>query len=180
MIDEAYAEFAGYSVSKLAPKLENLLVLRTFSKAFGLAGLRVGYAVGNPKMIEALEAIRAPFNVNSLAQAAAVAALGDRRYLRKVLKAIEGGRVYLSRELSKLGLRVLPSDANFLMVDVGTIGMSAPEFCDFLAERKILVRDLSSFRGAGSSYVRITVGTPQQNKKLVDALKNFKEGKKWS
>ena len=178
VIDEAYAEFAGYSVSKLAPELENLLVLRTFSKAFGLAGLRVGYAIGNPKLIEALEGIRAPFNVNSLAQAAAVAALGDRRYLRRVLNAIGGGRVYLRHELQKLGLRVLPSDANFLMVDVSTLGMSAPEICDFLAERKILVRDLSDFRGAGPNYVRINVGTPRQNKKLVYALKNLKGGKK--
>ncbi|MBU2652619.1 MAG: histidinol-phosphate transaminase, partial [Bacteroidetes bacterium] len=118
IIDEAYAEFAEYSVTRLAPKQKNLLVLRTFSKAFGLAGLRVGYAVGNPKLIEALEGIRAPFNVNCMAQAAAVAALRDKRYLCKVVAMIKQGRAYIRRELTKLGFKVLPSDANFLMVDV--------------------------------------------------------------
>lgn len=180
LIDEAYAEFAGYSVAKLAAKLDNMLVLRTFSKAFGLAGLRVGYAVGDPELIEVLEGIRDPFSVNSLAQAAAVAALEDRGYLHKVLNAIKGGRAYLRLELLKLGMRVLPSDANFLMADVSTLGVSATEFCDSLAERNILVRDLSGFRGAGRSHVRITVGTPRQNEKLVQTLENLSGGEKWS
>lgn len=177
IIDEAYAEFAGYSVVRLALKQKNLLVFRTFSKAFGLAGLRVGYAVGNPKLIEALESIRAPFNVNRMAQAAAVAALLDRRYLRRVVAAIRRGRAYIRRELVKLGFKVLPSDANFLMVDASPLGLGAPELCDFLAKRKIFVRDLSNFRGAGSSYIRITVGTPRQNERLVGALKKLKGGR---
>ncbi len=176
VVDEAYAEFAGYSVAKLAVGRKNLLVLRTLSKAFGLAGLRVGYAVGNPNLIEPIERVRAPFNVNRLAQAAAVAALRDQRYLRKVVAMIKSGRTYMRRELTKLGLKVLPSDANFLMADVSPLGASAPELCDFLAERKIFVRDLSGFRGAGSKYVRITVGTPRQNRQLVLALKKFKRG----
>lgn len=178
IVDEAYAEFANDSVAKLAAKMGNLLVLRTFSKAFGLAGLRVGYAVGNPKLIEALEGIRAPFNVNRLAQAAAIAALRDKRYLRKVVARVRRGRTYLRRELTKLGFRVLPSDANFLMVDVGPLGLDSSEVCDFLAERKIFVRDLSNFRGAGPNYVRITVGTPRQNERLVGELRKLKGGVK--
>jgi histidinol-phosphate aminotransferase len=177
IIDEAYAEFAEYSVARLAPKQKNLLVLRTFSKAFGLAGLRVGYAVGNPKLIEALEGIRAPFNVNRVAQAAAVAALRDKRYLCKVVAMIKQGRAYMRRELTKLGFKVLPSDANFLMVDVSPFGLDASEICDFLSERKIFVRDLSNFRGTGSNYVRITVGTPRQNGRLVGALRKLKGGR---
>ena len=173
IIDEAYAEFAGYSVAKLAARTGNLLVLRTFSKAFGLAGLRVGYAVGNPKLVEALESIRAPFNVNRLAQVAAVAALRDKRYLRRVVAMVGRGRIYIRRELTKLGFRVLPSDANFLMVDVSPPGLNASGVCDFLAERKIFVRDLSNFRGAGPDYVRITVGTPRQNERLVKAIKQL-------
>ena len=175
IVDEAYAEFAGYSVAKLATKTGNLLVLRTFSKAFGLAGLRVGYAVGNPKLIGALEGIRAPFNVNRLAQAAAFAAMRDKRYMRGVVARVRRGRTYMRRELAKLGFLVLPSDANFLMVDVESLGLDASEICDFLAKRKIFVRNLSNFRGAGSNYVRITVGTPRQNERLVKAIEKLKE-----
>jgi histidinol-phosphate aminotransferase len=176
VVDEAYVEFAGYSVAKDAARRENLLVLRTFSKAFGLAGLRVGYAIGSPELIEALEQIRAPFSVNSLAQAAAIAAIRDRRYLRGVITKIQKGRTYLRRELSRLGMRVLPSDANFLMVDVTPLGTDAPALCEFLAKKGILIRDLSKFRGAGSSWVRISVGRPEQNERLVAALKKFKRG----
>jgi len=174
IVDEAYAEFAGSSVSREAARRKNLLVLRTFSKAFGLAGLRVGYAVGNPELISALERVRAPFNVNSLAQAAAVAALEDRRYLRKVIALVRKGRAFLKRKLTALGARVLPSDANFLMANVSVLGTGAPELCEFLAKRGIMIRDLSKFRGAGREWVRITVGTPEQNEALIKAIKQFK------
>jgi histidinol-phosphate aminotransferase len=154
-----------------------MIVLRTFSKAFGLAGLRIGYAIANPKITEALEEIRPPFNVNRLAQVAAIAALRDRRYLTKVIKTVRGGRDYLRRELSKLGARVLPSDANFVIVDITPLGAEAPELCEYLARKKILVRDLSGFRGAGARWVRITVGTPRQNEELILTLKKFKGGR---
>jgi histidinol-phosphate aminotransferase len=180
VLDEAYVEFAESSAAKFAAKEKNLVVLRTFSKAFGLAGLRVGYAVGNPKLVEVMERVRAPFNVNRLAQAAALAALEDLPYLRRVVSAIKRGRAYLFGEFGKVGLGVLPSEANFLTVDVSRWGMKSKKFCDLLARRGIFVRDLSAFKGAGENYVRITVGTPQQNKKLVVELKKLKEGKKWS
>jgi histidinol-phosphate aminotransferase len=176
VVDEAYAEFAGYSVVGWVKKFDNLIVLRTFSKAFGLAGLRIGYAICSPELSEALERVRAPFNVNRLAQAAALAALRDKAYLRKVVNTVRKGRTYIRRELSKLGLRVLPSDANFLMVDVTPLGADAPSLCEFLAERGILIRDLSRFRGAGSRWVRITVGTPRENELLISAIKQFEGG----
>jgi histidinol-phosphate aminotransferase len=177
--DEAYVEFAGNSIAKLAPKFKNLLVFRTFSKAFGLAGLRIGYAVGNPKLIEVLESIRAPFNVNRIAQVAAVAALSDKAYMHRVVSAIRKNRAYLRRELSKMGLRVLPSNANFLMVDSMSLGTDATKLCDYLASEGILIRELSNFKGAGPRWVRISVGKPEQNEKLVNSIKKFKGGKKW-
>lgn len=177
IIDEAYVEFDGRSVAKLAPKFKNMLVFRTFSKAFGLAGLRVGYAIGNPKLIEVLESIRAPFNVNRIAQVAAVAALSDKAYMYRVVSAIRKSRTYLRRELSKLGLRVLPSNANFLMVNVTPLGTDATKLCDYLAREGILIRELTNFRGAGPRWVRISVGKPEQNEKLVNAIKNLKEVK---
>lgn len=178
IVDEAYVEFGGRSVAKMAPRYDNLLVLRTFSKAFGLAGLRVGYAIGDPELIKVLESIRAPFNVNRIAQVAAVAALRDVAYMRKVVSAIRRDRAYLRRELTKLGLRVLPSDANFLMADVTPLGINAPKLCDLLARKGVLVRELSNFRGAGPRWVRITVGKPEQNQKLVNIMKQIKGGRK--
>jgi histidinol-phosphate aminotransferase len=174
VIDEAYVEFAQASVVKDVKRMKNVLVLRTFSKAFGLAGLRIGYAVGNPELIRVLERIRAPFNVNRIAQTAALAVLEDLRYMKRTVKKIKIERERLRRDLSGLELRVFPSEANFLMVDVGTWGLSAPEFCDHLAKEKIFVRDLSGFRGAGSSFVRITVGKPRENEKLLNAIKRMR------
>lgn len=176
VLDEAYVEFAGYSIAKIAPKFKNLLTLRTFSKAFGLAGLRVGYAIGNPKLVGVLESIRAPFNVNRMAQVAAVTALGDLAYLRKVVGAIRKDRAYVSRGLSRIGLRVLPSDANFLMADATPLGMDGTKLYDRLARYGVLVRELSNFKGAGPRWVRITIGKPEQNERLLTAVKKIKGG----
>lgn len=177
VVDEAYAEFSGYSVLDWTDAYDNLIVLRTFSKSFGLAGLRVGFAVGSPRMVEVLERVRPPFSVNRLAQRAAVAALGDEDFLQRTINLVKEGRSYLQSELSDIGLRVLPSDANFLMASSCPLGTNAPQFCEYLAQRRILIRDLSGFRGAGSKWVRITVGTPEENRQFIDALKEFRRGK---
>ncbi|MBA7688235.1 Histidinol-phosphate aminotransferase [subsurface metagenome] len=134
--------------------------------------------MGNPKLIEILEMIRAPFSINTLAQAAAIEALRDKRYLRKVVTKVRKGRAYLCCVISNLGMRVLPSDANFLMVDVSPLKTDASQICEFLAKRNILIRNLSNFRGVGTRWVRITVGTRPQNEKLVQTLKKFKGGRK--
>ncbi len=175
ILDEAYVEFASYSAIEFLKDFKNLIILRTFSKAFGLAGLRIGYGIGDEDLISALELIRAPFSVNVLAQVAATAALCDGAFLQRVQNLIKTERKNLITGLEGLGMRVLPSDANFVMVNATTIGMSAPELRDKLAKRGILIRDLSGFKGAGPDWVRITVGTPRQNKRLLEALKNVKE-----
>ncbi|KXB00458.1 hypothetical protein AKJ42_00780 [candidate division MSBL1 archaeon SCGC-AAA261C02] len=176
IVDEAYAEFSDYSVVDWTKSYENLLVLRTFSKIFGLAGLRIGYSIGGPKVIKALEGIRPPFNVNRLAQSAAIAALEDEEFVQEVKNMIITGREYLQEELSKLDFRVLPSDTNFLMVGLENLEADAPKVCDYLDENGILVRDLTNFRGAGPNWIRVTIGKPDQNERLIDALKMFKEG----
>lgn len=176
IVDEAYVEFDGESVVNLTGRYDNLLVLRTFSKAFGLAGLRAGYAVGDPKLIGAIDAIRAPFNLNRMAQAAAAEALRDREYLKYVVDEIKKGREWLKKELEGIGFKVLPSRGNFLMVNVNPLGMNGREVCDYLAKRGVLIRELTDFKGAGPEWVRITVGTPRQNSALVGALKKLKEG----
>jgi len=175
VVDEAYAEFAGYSAAKLVQKYENLIVLRTFSKAFALAGVRIGYAIASRDVISILEKIRAPFNVNRIAQAAAAAALRDIGYLKKIVEKIKKEKKYLRDELLKLGIRVFPSDANFLMADVSYFAGDASTICNFLERKRIFIRELTNVKGAGRNYVRITVGTPQQNKKLIFALKKIKK-----
>jgi histidinol-phosphate aminotransferase len=177
VVDEAYVEFDDGSVARWAVRRDNVIVLRTFSKAFGLAGLRIGYAVGAPELIGVLERLRAPFNVNRIAQAAALAALADVDYVKRVVQKVKRERERLYRGLLKFGLEVIPSRANFLMANVRSgLGLSAPQFCDELAKRRIFVRDLSSFRGAGLDWVRISVGKPVENEKLLNAIEGIKGG----
>ncbi len=170
IVDEAYGEFADYSVVDWTNEYDNLIVLRTFSKVFGIAGLRIGYGVAKNEIAMALERVRPPFSVNRLAQAATEAALGDEEFLEKSKKTIINERERLSQELSELGFKVLPSDANFLMMSPIPLGLDASDICDYLSEEGILIRNLSGFRGASDEWVRITVGTPQQNKRLMEAL----------
>ncbi|MEM2250631.1 MAG: histidinol-phosphate transaminase [Candidatus Hadarchaeales archaeon] len=175
VIDEAYIEFSDEeSLAKWASEQSNVLVLRTFSKAFGLAGLRIGYGVGNPKLVQLLDAIRLPFNINRIAQAAAIAALRDKKYFERVVRIIKSEREKMAKELKSLGLRPLPSQANFLMVDVKPWNVNAEDFCKMLMRKKILVRSLVNFRGAGENFVRITIGSPEQNRELIAALKELR------
>lgn len=175
VLDEAYIEFSDEeSLAGWASEQSNVLVLRTFSKAFGLAGLRIGYGVGNPQLIRVLDAVRLPFNINRIAQVAAVAALRDRKYLTTVVKIIKSERKKVAEELKSLGLRPLPSQANFLMVDVKSWDVNAEDFCKMLMKKRILVRSLANFKGAGESFVRITIGNPEQNRKLITALKELR------
>lgn len=175
IVDEAYGEFAGYSVVDWVEEYENLLVLRTFSKLFGLAGIRVGYGIANEDLIEGLERVRPPFSVNRLAQKAAVAALKDREFMKKSKEMVLEGRDYLHEELVNLDFEVLPSDANFIMASPRPLGLNAQDICDYLSENGIIIRDLSGFRGAGPDWVRITVGTTEQNKRLIKTLKEYIE-----
>lgn len=173
IVDEAYGEFANYSVTDWIENYDNLLVLRTFSKIFGIAGLRIGYGMGNIELIEALQRVRPPFSVNRLAQKAAISALEDMDFVEESRKMILEEREKLREELEKLNFEVLPSDANFLMATPSPLGMDAADVCDYLSQKGILIRNLAGFRGAGPEWVRITIGTPEQNKRLIEALKKL-------
>ncbi len=173
IVDEAYAEFSDSSVVSWTKDYENLLVLRTFSKLFGLAGVRIGYGIGNEKLVRALERVRPPFSVNSLAQKAALAALEDEEFVDRARESILEGRSFLKENLEKLGFRVLQSDANFLMANTDPLEKGASEVCDLLSEEGILIRNLSGFRGVGKNWIRITVGRPDQNKRLIKCLEKY-------
>lgn len=144
---------------------ENVIVLRTFSKAYGLAGLRIGYAVGHPEFINLLNKVRQPFNANSMAQAAAMAALDDVTHIVETRDMIFQGLEFFGRELPKIGVEVVPSGANFVLVKTG----NGREVFQELQKRKVIVRPMDPY--GLPDHIRITIGTPEQNQVMLDALK---------
>jgi histidinol-phosphate aminotransferase len=167
VFDEAYFEFLDDPPDALRFIREgrNVIVLRTFSKVHGLAGLRIGYAMARPDMIDVLHRTRQPFNVNSIAQAGALAALEDDEHLRETKRVIDEGRAYLQEQFDEMKLAFVPGVANFVMLNVGD-GCAVFEK---LLRQKVIVRPL---KGYGlHEWVRVSVGTMEQNKKLVAALR---------
>ncbi len=166
ILDEAYCDYVehpGYSRSLEAVRAGRYcVVLRTFSKVYGLAGLRVGYAVGHPEVINALDKVRSPFNVSGLAQAAALAALDDTEHVRRSVESNRRGLAFLTRELARMGLKVVPSVANFIYLETGGEAQAAYQA---LLERGVIVRPLG-FMGLPQG-LRITVGTEEENQQLV-------------
>lgn len=169
-IDEAYVDFAETSLSGLVKEHENLIVGRTFSKAMGLAGMRLGYAIVPEWISRDYMKVMTPFSADVLSIAAGIAALGDTRYIKKGIETVRKGREQLAGGLGSL-CRVYPTQANFMMIDVAP--RTAAEVCEKLLRTGIIVRDCSSFRGAGDSLIRITVGTKEQNKKVIAAMENI-------
>ncbi|MFH1360343.1 MAG: histidinol-phosphate transaminase [Candidatus Omnitrophota bacterium] len=172
-MDEAYFEFAqgkkGYPDSiKLLESHKNMIVTRTFSKMYGLAGLRVGYGVADSSVIDIFERVREPFNVNSLAQAAAVACLQDKRYYQNILKRLENQRRYLYKSFQRLGLHFVKTATNFVLLDTGQDSL---KFSQSLLRKGIIVRDMG-FWGL-DTFIRITIGSEKENKKLIRALKDL-------
>ena len=167
VVDEAYFEFLDNPPDTLRHVREgrNVLVLRTFSKIHGLAGLRVGYGMGRPEMIEVLQKTRQPFNVNSLAQIAALAALNDSDYLAETKRVVDAGRIFLEQQFAEMKLRFVPSAGNFVFVHVE----DGPAVFKKMLARKIIVRPLVGYRLP--EWIRITIGTMEQNQKCIAALK---------
>ena len=170
VFDEAYIEFAhGPDFPETLAYVKQgrkVVVLRTFSKAASLAGLRVGYGVADADAIALMNRIRQPFNVNSLAQVAALAALEDESHTLECVRMIKAGRHYLYDEFNALGVKYVPSRANFILVDVGR---SASDIYQRLLKEGVIVRPMTPF--GMESALRVTVGTPQENRRLVKALR---------
>jgi histidinol-phosphate aminotransferase len=170
VFDEAYVEFAQGpdfpdSLSYMREG-RKVVILRTFSKAASLAGLRVGYGIADPDAVSLLHRIRQPFNVNSLAQVAAMAALEDESHIVECLRVNEAGKAYLYEEFGGLGLTFVPSRANFVLVDVRR---DASGIYQRLLREGVIVRPMTSF--GMETALRITVGTPEENRRLIKALK---------
>ncbi len=168
-LDEAYYEFVGagdYPQTIPSVKDRAMIVTRSFSKAYGLAGLRVGYGVAQPSLVAAMDAVREPFNVNSLAQAAAAAALDDRAFLARTRQMVTEGRRYLTRELDAMKLRHVPSVTNFILIELGP---RASEVARALLSQGVIVREMSAWKLSGC--IRVTIGTMAENRKFIQTLK---------
>jgi histidinol-phosphate aminotransferase len=172
VLDEAYVDFARENALSLALKYPHVLVARTFSKAYSLCFLRVGYFVGHAELIGALQRIRDSYNVNGLGQAAALATLDSLAYYRAQFRKLLGSRARLSRQLAALGFEVFPSQTNFILVRPPV--MPAVQWLEALRRRNILVRwfDQPGIR----EYLRITIGTAAEATALVRAAQKILRG----
>ncbi|MFH1778409.1 MAG: histidinol-phosphate transaminase [Candidatus Omnitrophota bacterium] len=169
VIDEAYNEFVDVKDFPNAMKYlydKNILIFRTFAKAYGLAGLRLGYCVGRAEFIDCMNRVRQPFNVNALAQVAALAALDDAEHLKKTRATILKGKKYLYKNLDKIGLSYVPSAANFILVDVKRDGR---KLFEQMLRYGVIVRDMKQYKL--DNYIRVTIGTELENRKFIETLK---------
>lgn len=170
ILDEAYYEFAAdwadYPRSgELYKKYSNLVILRTFSKAYGLAGLRLGYAIGSPELWSAIDRIRPPFNVNRLAQAACMAALDDHDHLRRTIDGNAEGRNYLYQEFRRLNIEFIPSYTNFILFNMKRPALPVYEL---LLRRGAIVRPMGIYKLP--NHLRVSIGLSEENKFFIDAI----------
>jgi histidinol-phosphate aminotransferase len=170
VLDEAYFEFTedpgDFTPEIRQGKRLNLLLMRTFSKIFGLAGLRIGYGIGNPELIAALEKVRQPFNINSIAQAGALAALDDAEHIRRTRENNREGMNFFETALRELGLKFIPSAANFLLVRVD----EGQHVFEAMQKQGVIVRPMGGYQLP--EWIRISIGTPEENARCLNALKN--------
>jgi histidinol-phosphate aminotransferase len=170
VLDEAYVDFAFESQVSLLAKHGNLLILRTMSKSYALAGMRIGYALGSPELVADLDAVKDSYNLDRLAIVAAKAAIEDDEHHRKIVDHVVAERRWLELQLHELGFEQSPSEANFVFVKPAP-GNAAAAVADALRERRILVRHYDREPIAG--WFRITVGTRDQHERLLEALREI-------
>lgn len=170
-LDEAYFDFVeeqDYPNGIDYIGRNNLIVTRTFSKAYGLAGLRVGYGISNSQIIRYMETIREPFNVNSLAQVAAMGALKDKDFLARSKRVVREGRKFLYSELKTMGVRYVPSVTNFLLIELGP---KSGEIAEKLLKKGVIVRNMKSW--GLENFIRVTMGKKEENKRFIKELKKI-------
>jgi histidinol-phosphate aminotransferase len=171
VVDEAYYEYVSsheYADSiKHFREGRNILILRTFSKIYGLAGLRIGYGIAKTSIVTEMNKVRQPFNVNSIAQAGALAALEDNEHVENARKINEEGKRFLYDELKSMNIDYLPTEANFIYIILKN--QSASELYNSLLREGVIVRPM------GSSEIRVTIGLPEENKRFVSAIKKIQK-----
>lgn len=173
VLDEAYYEYVDSdqypdSIQYIHQRRPNILILRTFSKVFGLAGLRVGFGIGTPELLVPINTIKEPFAVNRLAQIAGLAALDDDNFVRETVRQTKLGREFLYREFDRLGLFYVQSHTNFILVDLGS---EAAFIIEKLMEMGVIIRPGKGYNLP--TFARITIGNDEQNRKLIDYLEKL-------
>jgi histidinol-phosphate aminotransferase len=174
-IDEAYFELEDEprTFAYLVKEYPNAIVSRTMSKAYGLAGFRIGYALADAGLVSYLNRVRIPWNVSLLTLAAASAALDDRADQERKLENNRQGRSYLVEEINKIpGLQAFPSQGNFVLIDASTLSKPSEEIKDEIIARGIFIRPMSPHH-MKEGYIRVTVGTPAQNRRFLEVLKEY-------
>jgi histidinol-phosphate aminotransferase len=166
LIDEAYVEFSEKSLLNLVYEFDNVIVLRSFSKFFGLAGLRIGYAIANKEIAEALEKVRLPFAIPTPGVAAAVAALRSLDYYLELKRKIVEERERVFRELIRLGFEVYPSEANFILF------RTEKDLFGKLLQHGVVVRNLSGLMGLDGNFIRMTIGRREENDRVLEILES--------
>jgi len=169
VLDEAYELFVDvedFPDSVGLINKYNVVVLKTFSKAYGLAGLRIGYAITRPEFTRFMEKVRQPFNVNYLAQVAAVAAISDKKFLRNTRQVILKGKQYLYNALEKMGINYVPTVANFILID---IAMDSSSVFKRMLKYGVIVRDMREYGMKG--FIRVTIGIAEENKRFIEILR---------
>lgn len=174
-LDEGDMEFVEekkfFTVANLVENYPNLFVLKSFTKIFGLAGIRIGYGVACRDMIRLLLKAKTPWNVNCIAQAVAKTALNAKEYLKKTKEVVKEEKPFLQKRLEKIrGFKVFPTETNFILVNIRNSGFTAGKLKEELLKRGILIRDCSSFKGLNEHYIRLSVRKRRENKKLVEVL----------
>jgi histidinol-phosphate aminotransferase len=175
VLDEAYFHFASDrnypNGIDYVRQGKNIIVLRTFSKVYGLGGIRIGYGVADPELIQCLRLVKEPFNVNMLAQVAALAALRDEDHVTKTLHLVRTERAFLYDELRAMGIEFVPSEANFVWIDVG---MDARVLFQQMLKRGVIIRpgDIWNL----PNFIRLTIGTREQNARFIKSLKEIRQG----
>lgn len=166
IVDEAYEDFASESISviPLINQYDNLIVLRTFSKAYALAGARVGYAIASKELIDLIDAVKPPYNLNMFSQMVATWAIEHKAVFKANAKKIISQRAYVDEGLKALGFKTYPSEANFIWVEL------PDRYFEILRERKIYIRQMAV---ENKNYYRITIGSPEENEILLTALKEL-------
>ncbi len=170
VFDEAYYEYVNEknrsNTLKFIEEGKNVIVLRTFSKIYGLAGLRIGYCIGKEDFVDAIKRVSPPLSVNRFAQIGAAAALEDKKHMKKTREINESGKEYLCESFEKMSVFYIPSETNFVTFDVKT---DAKKVSDELQKRGVIIRPLTMY--GMPTFLRVTIGTLEQNKRFVDAFR---------
>jgi threonine-phosphate decarboxylase len=177
-LDEDYIDFVDdkkrFSMAKYVNEYNNLFVLRSLTKFYGLAGLRIGFGIGSPELVKILNTIKMPWSVNSIAMFATGAAVNDVGFTKKSRLLVSNSRRDMVKELNTISwLKVHPSETNFLLLEIVKGDLTSTEVKEGLAKQGMLIRDCKDFDGLNNKFFRVTVRQPEENRKLIDNIKSL-------